>query len=219
MAAAARGADGDNVSAMGLYRDHLLPRLMDVACRGEEMEEWRRRAAGGLRGRVVEIGFGSGLNLRHYPAAVEAVLAVEPSPGAWRLAQPRIDGVRLAVHSAGTDAQSIELADGAADMALSTFTLCTVLDPMRALLELRRVLGPGGRLHFVEHGLAADPRVARCQRRLDPLQRRLAGGCHLSRDIPALIVAAGFELERLAQSYARGPRPWSWFSIGVASAH
>jgi ubiquinone/menaquinone biosynthesis C-methylase UbiE len=99
---------------------------------------------------------------------------------------------------------------------LSTFTLCTIPDAGAALAELRRVIRPGGRFHFLEHGLAPDPGVVAWQRRLEPLQLRLADGCHLTRDIPRLIAGAGFEIERVEQSYARWPRPWAWFTTGIA---
>jgi SAM-dependent methyltransferase len=201
---------------VGLYREHVLPRLVDRACRTPAMATWRVAVTEGLEGRVVEIGFGSGLNLEHYPAAVDVVLAVEPAAVARRLAGRRIASSRVPVEHVGLDGQSIPLADASVDAALSTFTLCTIPDVHQALAELRRVLRPGGRLHFLEHGLAPEATVAAWQRRLEPLQRQLAGGCHLTRDIPALITDAGYVIERVEQRYAKGPRPWSWFSLGVA---
>ena len=203
-------------SDVGFYREHVLPRLVERACSTAGMTSWRAAVTEGLEGRVVEIGFGSGLNLEHYPAAVEVVLAVEPAAVARRLAVRRIAASRVPVEHVGLDGQSIPLADASIDAALSTFTLCTIPDVRQALAELRRVVRPGGRLHFLEHGLAPDPAVVVWQRRLEPLQRRLADGCHLTRDIPALIADAGFLIERVEQRYAKGPRPWSWFSVGVA---
>jgi SAM-dependent methyltransferase len=201
---------------VGFYREHVLPRLVDRACGTASLANWRVAVTAGLAGRVVEIGFGSGLNLVHYPAAVDVVLAVEPSVVARRLAAARVAISPVAVEHVGLDGQSLPLPDASCDAALSTFTLCTIPDIHRGLSELRRVIRPGGRFHFLEHGLAPDPGVAIWQRRLEPLQRRLADGCRLTRDIPAVIAEAGFAIEQIEQRYARGPRPWSWFTIGVA---
>jgi SAM-dependent methyltransferase len=144
------------------------------------------------------------------------VLAVEPVAVARRLAAHRVASSRVPVEYVGLDAQSLPLADASTDAALSTFTLCSVPDIRRALTELRRVIRPGGRFHFLEHGLAPDAEAVLWQRRLEPLQLRLAGGCHLTRDIPALIADAGFVIDHLDQRYARGPRPLAWFTVGVA---
>jgi SAM-dependent methyltransferase len=201
---------------MGCYRECVLPHLLERACRTPALAQWRESVTAGLAGSVVEIGFGSGLNLVHYPPAVEVVMAVEPAAVSRRIAARREARAALKVEHVGLDGESIELPDASADGGLSTFTLCTIPDAGRALRELRRVIRPGGRFHFLEHGLAPDAPVAKWQWRLDGLQGRLAGGCHLTRDIPALITAAGFEIERLEQRYAEGPRMWSWFTIGVA---
>jgi len=201
---------------VGFYREQVLPRLVDRACGTPSLATWRTAVTAGLRGRVVEIGFGSGLNLGHYPAAVDLVLAVEPAAVARRLAARRVASSPVAVEHVGLDGQSLPLPDASCDAALSTFTLCTIPDVHQALSELRRVVGRGGRFHFLEHGLAPDPAVVIWQRRLEPLQRRLADGCHLTRDIPAVVSEAGFVIEHVEQRYARGPRPWSWFTIGVA---
>lgn len=201
---------------MGFYREHVLPRLIDRACAAADLTSWRADVTTGLHGRVVEIGFGSGLNLKYCPTTVEVVLAVEPAPVARRLAARRIAASQVTVEDVGLDGRAIQLADASADAALSTFTLCSIPDVERALAELRRVLRPGAVFHFLEHGLAADPEVVAWQRRLEPLQRRLAGGCHLTRDIPKLIVDAGFTIDRLEQRYAKGPRPLAFFTIGVA---
>jgi SAM-dependent methyltransferase len=202
---------------MSLYRDQVLPRLVDLTCGTPGMDGWRARATEGLRGRVVEIGFGSGLNVAHYPAEVDVVLAVEPAPVAKRLAAKRVAGSRVAVEQIGDDARSLPLEDRSCDAALSTFTLCTVPDPDRVLDELFRVLRPGASLHVLEHGISPDPRVAAWQRRLDPVQRRLADGCHLTRDATALLTGRGFRVERREQAYARGPKPWSYFTVAVAT--
>jgi ubiquinone/menaquinone biosynthesis C-methylase UbiE len=204
---------------MGLYRDHVLPRLVDRACSSEGLRSWRAEVTSGLAGRVVEIGFGSGLNVEHYPPEVEMVMAVEPVKLARRLAAKRAGAGTVPVHHIGLDGQAIPLADASCDAALSTFTLCTVADPDRVLAELRRVLRSEGRFHFLEHGKAPELSVARWQRRLDPWQRRLADGCHLTRDTLSLVGHAGFVVERYKQGYASGPKPWSYFTIGVAVNH
>lgn len=202
---------------MSFYRDQVLPRLVDLTCGTPDLEGWRAKATEGLRGRVVEIGFGSGLNVAHYPAEVDVVLAVEPAPVAKRLAAKRVAGSVVAVEHIGDDARSLPLEDRSCDAALSTFTLCTVPDPDRVLDELFRVLRPGAGLHVLEHGISPDRRVAVWQRRLDPVQRRLADGCHLTRDATVLLTGRGFRVERLEQAYARGPKPWSYFTVAVAT--
>lgn len=201
---------------MGIYRERILPHIIDRACGTPELQAWRGEVASGLFGEVVEIGFGSGLNVAAYPSEVEVVYAVEPAEVARRLAARRIADGAVAVEHVGLDGQRIPLADNSCDGALSTFTLCTIPDVHAALAELRRVVRPGGRFHFLEHGLSPDQRVAGWQRRIEPAQRRLADGCHLTRDPEELVRQAGFELEQVASRYARGPKPWSWFTEGVA---
>jgi SAM-dependent methyltransferase len=201
---------------MGLYRDKLLPRLVERACGTAELRPWRERVTAGLHGRVVEIGFGSGLNVPHYPDDVEVVLAVEPAELSRRLAAPRVQASPVDVQHVGLDGQSLPIDDHTCDAALSTFTLCTIPDVGAALGEVRRVLKPGGRLHFLEHGLSPDASVATWQRRLDPIQHVVGDGCHLTRDAIALVEAAGFTIDWVDQRYGRGPKPWSWFTAGVA---
>ncbi|MHB8437879.1 MAG: class I SAM-dependent methyltransferase [Acidimicrobiales bacterium] len=201
---------------MAFYREQILPRLVDRACSTAGMRRWRSEVTAGLVGRVVEIGFGSGLNVEHYPPEVGLILAVEPAEVARRLAMKRIAAGGTSVEHIGLDGQSIPLEQDSCDAALSTFTLCTIPDPGAALSELYRVLRPGARFHFLEHGISPDAGLARWQRRIDPLQRTLAGGCHLTRDASTLVRRAGFQLERCEQGYAKGPKPWSWFTLGVA---
>ena len=201
---------------MNWYRDHVLPRLVDWACATPGMEPWRAQVTTGLTGRVVEIGFGSGLNVEHYPSEVEVVLAVEPAATARRLAEGRIAAASVPIVHVGMDGQAIPLDDASCDSALATFTLCTIPNVHRALKELKRVLRPGSSFHFLEHGLSPDASVARWQRRLDPIQGRLADGCHLTREPLALLRDAGFVIQWSEQRYARGPKPWSYFTVGVA---
>lgn len=202
---------------MGVYRERVLPHLIDRVCGSRAMRPWRDEAATGLAGRVVEVGFGSGLNLPHYPDGVEVVLAVEPAATARRLAERHRGEGTVAVEHVGLDGQALPLPDASCDAALCTFTLCTVADPALVVAELHRVVRPGGHFHFLEHGLAPDPAVAAWQHRIEPLQRRLADGCHLTRDATALVEGAGFRIERRRQAYAPGPRPWCWFTVGAAT--
>jgi ubiquinone/menaquinone biosynthesis C-methylase UbiE len=201
---------------VSFYRERVLPRVVDRACNSAELREWRARVTAGLSGVVVEIGFGSGLNVPHYPDAVDLVHAVEPARHARALALRRLSATTVPVEHLELDAEALPLPDDSCDGALSTFTLCTIPDADAALAELRRVLRPGGRFHFLEHGRSPDPGVATWQHRLEPLQRRLAGGCHLTRCPADLVERAGFEIVSVDSRYARGPRPWSWFTEGVA---
>jgi len=204
---------------MSIWTDHVLPRITDRALSVTEIARLRSAVCSGLSGRVLEIGFGSGLNLPHYPAAVTGVDAVEPSDVAWEMSAHRRAETRTPVARTGDDAQRLAAADGQYDAVLSTFTLCTIPEVERALREVRRVLRPGGRFHFLEHGLAPDPGVERWQRRLEPLQRQLFGGCHLSRDVPALVADAGLEVAEMTASYlvdGRVSRPWSHGFLGTA---
>ena len=184
------------VARMGRYRDHIVPRLVELSCGAKGIDRWRVSAMDGLAGRVIEIGFGSGLNVPHYPEAVTEVLAVEPAATARKIAEARIGASRIPIVHVGLDGQAVALPDASCEAALCTFSLCTIPDPSRALDEVARILVPGGRLHLLEHGRAPDPRVASWQRRIDPIERRIADGCHLT----------------------RGPKPWSYFTVAVAVA-
>lgn len=203
---------------MGAYEKYVLPRLMNSVCGSRSLHPLRRRVCAGLAGSVIEIGFGSGLNVPFYPAAVTSVTAVEPSDLSWRLAGERLAAATVPVSRSGLDGQSLPFEDGSFDMALSTWTLCTIPDVAVALSEVRRVLRPGGQLHFLEHGLAPEERVRRWQRRLDPFQQRIAGGCHFTRPIVDLLTAAGFTIGDLDVFYEAGPKFASADSLGVATS-
>lgn len=189
---------------MGWYGEHVLPRLLDAAVDTEHARRIRARVAAGLSGAVVEVGFGSGHNLPHLPARVTRLFAVEPSRPSVRRADARIATFAIPVELVGLDAQRLPLPDASADAALCTWSLCTIPDPVAAVREVARVLRPGGRLHFVEHGLAPDEDVRRWQSRLNPLQQRFVGGCTLDRDIPALLQSGGMTLTHLDRYYGPG---------------
>lgn len=202
---------------VGVYGDQVLPRVLDLWMRGADVREVRARVAAGMAGEVLEIGFGSGLNVPYYPAAVTRIRAVDPATVGRQLAATRIAAHAAPVEFAGTDAQALAADDASADFILSTWTLCTIPDPGRALAEVYRVLRPGGSLRFVEHGRSPDPQVARVQHRLTPLHRRLVGGCHLDRPIADLMTRAGLRLDRLENYYFHRPRAVGYTYEGVAT--
>ncbi|MFJ6835519.1 class I SAM-dependent methyltransferase [Streptomyces sp. NPDC091209] len=204
---------------MGFYAKQVVPRIINVVCGMKEADRLRRRVCEGLEGDVLEIGFGSGLNVPFYSEAVTRVDAVDPSDVGWKLAGKRLAATPVRVERTGLDGQVLPFADHSFDAALSTWTLCTIPDTDAALHEVRRVLKPGGTLHFIEHGLAPaeDESVRRWQQRLDPMEQRLFDGCHLTRPIVDMLTTAGFVITDLDVFYEKGaPKPMGADSLGIA---
>ncbi len=201
---------------MGFYGDQILPRVINYFMARCDFAAHRKECLKGVSGEVLEIGFGSGLNLPHYPPEVRKLYALDPATLGRRLAEERIAASPFPVEFVGLYGEAIPLNDATVDAAVSTWTLCTIPDPVKALCEIRRVLKPGGRFHFVEHGRLPEEKVARWQDRLTPFQRWVGGGCHLNRKIDALVLEAGFEMERLENVYMKGPKIGTYLYKGVA---
>ncbi|MDQ1458321.1 MAG: hypothetical protein QOH28_3941 [Actinomycetota bacterium] len=204
---------------MGFYREQILPRFQDKVMGGKRMYEARRRICEGLEGDVLEIGFGTGLNAPYYPPEVSKIVAIEPSKVCMRIAEPRIAKASTPVEYGGLTGEHLDLPSGEFDAVLSTWTLCTIPNLDAALSEVRRVLKPGGTFHFIEHGHSPDEKVARLQRRLEPINKRLGGGCHLTRRIPEEIEKAGFDIQELDTYYFKGePKPMGYSYEGRATS-
>ncbi|MFA6242806.1 MAG: class I SAM-dependent methyltransferase [Candidatus Hydrogenedentales bacterium] len=186
---------------MGFYSRYIFPSVMHWVMSSGQMKEIRAAALAGVSGHVCEIGFGTGLNLPHYPPQVSKITAVDPNPGMDKRAQRQIEACTIPVEKLQLDGESLPFEDRSFDCVVSTWTLCSIPNVDNALDEVRRILKPGGRFFFVEHGLADDPKVQRWQHRLNPLQKLLGGGCHLNRDIRALINARGFHIEHIETFY------------------
>jgi ubiquinone/menaquinone biosynthesis C-methylase UbiE len=202
---------------MSLWSDRVLPFLVEKACRSTAILDERKRWIPRAHGDVLELGVGSGLNLAFYDRErVARVIGIDPSAALLERARPRATTAPVSVELVEAHAEALPFGDRSFDSAVVTYSLCSVGDPARALAEVRRVLRPGGELIFVEHGLAPEPRVQRWQHRITPLWRRIGGGCHLDRDAPAALRAAGFHLDELATGYSEGARLLSYTFEGIA---
>lgn len=201
---------------MGLYQRLVVPRLIELSMRQPQMQNYRRGLVPGARGRVLEVGVGSGMNLPFYASGVQEVVGVDPSEELLAMARKRAAAASAPVTLTRGSAMSMPLEDASFDTVVMTWTLCSIPDSSAALREMRRVLKPGGALLFIEHGLSPEPNVARWQHRLTPLWRRFAGGCHLDRKIDDLLRASGFDLPDLRNEYAEGPRPMTYMYEGRA---
>jgi ubiquinone/menaquinone biosynthesis C-methylase UbiE len=202
---------------MSIYGNHILPRILHLCASTKLINEQRANALKETGGVVLEIGFGSGLNLPFYSKRVKRLMAVEPSLTARKLAVKAISEAPFPVEFAGLDGQSLALPDASVDQVVSTLTLCTIPDPEKALKEIARVLKPGGMFIFMEHGHAPDASVAKWQDRLNGIQQTIMGGCNLNREIDKLIRSAPLKLEKLNNFYFEGmPRPMAYTYQGHA---
>jgi ubiquinone/menaquinone biosynthesis C-methylase UbiE len=201
---------------MGLYERWIVPRLLDLAMRNGVLDHYRQRTIETAQGLVLEVGVGSGLNLPLYGPAVTSVVAVDPSPELLRLTSKRATEAVVPISLLRGSAEQVPFADAVFDAIVMTWTLCSIPNPMAALTEMRRVLRPGGRLIFVEHGLSPEIRTARWQRQLTPYWKRISGGCRLDRKTDDLIRAAGFQIDAVETGYMTGPKPWTFMYHGSA---
>jgi len=201
---------------MGLYQERIVPYLVHMAMRQENLVPYRQRTVSSADGRILEIGIGSGLNLRYYGDRAKHVIGLDPSVKLLAMAAEADMRAGLFVELVKGSAETIPLEDNTIDTVLTTWTLCSIPDVNRALSEMRRVLKADGRLLFVEHGLSPDDQVRRWQNRLNPIWKCLAGGCHLNRAITQLIKDAGFQIERVDTGYMKGPRPMTFMYEGCA---
>lgn len=202
---------------MGFYSTTILPKVLDLACGSKPIDKQRQKVIPHATGQVVEIGIGSGLNLPHYDASkVSRVIGIDPDDALWDKASARAAACDFAIERMGLSGERLPLDDASADTVVVTYALCTIPDPVAALREMGRILRPGGNILFTEHGRAPDPGVARWQARIDPVWKRLAGGCHTGRDIPLMFDHAGLKLARIEQMYIPGPKVLSYNYWGAA---
>ncbi|MES1926178.1 class I SAM-dependent methyltransferase [Salinisphaera sp. T31B1] len=205
---------------MGVYARYVLPHMLDCACGLAQVEAERARLVPLAHGRVLEVGIGTGRNLRHYDARrVNEIVGLDPATAMQPRAKSRLAGLGLDVSLLPVAAERIPAAANSFDTVVVTYSLCSIAEPLVALAEMRRVLKPDGTLLFCEHGLAREPHIARWQARLTPTWRRLAGGCHLDRDVPHLLAGAGFSLDWLDAGYIAGPKPLTHHYRGQAHGH
>jgi ubiquinone/menaquinone biosynthesis C-methylase UbiE len=205
----------DAMVRVGLYHDHILPHLVNLAMRNRLLGPYRQRIVGLAEGRVLEIGLGSGMNLPFYTNRVKEVLGLEPHPKLLEMASEK--SASISVKLIEGSAESIPFDTGSVDTVVTTWSLCSIPDVVAALGEMRRILKPTGQLLLVEHGLASEEKVRKWQHRLTPIWKRLAGGCHLDRPIADLVRDSGFQLTHLQTGYMQGPKPMTFMYEAVAS--
>ena len=200
------------------YNSRILPCCLDMACGLTPILMQREKIVPLALGEVLEIGIGSGLNLPYYqPEKVARIVGVDPDDHSWKLSEERRSQISIPIERIGVSGERIPLDDDSFDSVVITYSLCTIPDPVQALQEAKRLLRPGGRLYFCEHGLAPDAGVAKWQKRIDPFWKVVAGGCHSGRDIPAIFEAAAFEFESLDEMYiTRGLKVLSYNYWGIA---
>jgi ubiquinone/menaquinone biosynthesis C-methylase UbiE len=202
---------------MSFYETHFLPHLINCACGTKPIRKQREKVVPLANGRVLEIGMGSGLNIPYYDAAnVEFVWGLEPSDGMRKKAKKNLAKAPFEVRWLDLPSEEIPLDANSVDTVVLTYTLCTIVDWHKALLEMRRVLKPEGKMVFSEHGIAPDANVRRWQERLNPLWGKVAGGCNLNRPIPKCINEGGFDIETIDSQYIPGPKFASYHYWGVA---
>jgi ubiquinone/menaquinone biosynthesis C-methylase UbiE len=201
---------------MGFYQDQIVPLLINLTMRRRDLAAYRNRVVPSAAGRVLEIGIGSGLNLPFYSHNVEYLIGLDPSPKLLSMVRRNQQLDTSLVELIEGSAEAIPLENHSVDTVLTTWTFCSIPDATRALLEMRRVLRPTGRLVFIEHGLAPEPNVRWWQDRLTPAWKRIGGGCHLNRAIQTLIEDAGFRFDRVETGYMRGPKPLTFIYEGAA---
>jgi ubiquinone/menaquinone biosynthesis C-methylase UbiE len=203
---------------MPFYRDHVYPQIVRVLGDPPPIREVRQRVLRGAEGKVLEIGVGPGVNFVHYdPARVTKLFALEPNKGMVRLAEQERRRTQLDVEFLDLPGERIPLDDGTVDTVVSTFTLCTIPGVLEALRGVERVLKPGGKLIFFEHGRSPEPRVRRWQERSEPVTRWLFEGCHVTRDVPSLLDQSGFQTEQIEAAYlAEFPKAWTYCWWGSA---
>lgn len=202
---------------MGIYSRYIFPRLMNLSMSGEEAISYRKKILKGVQGQILEIGFGTGLNLPYYPKYVKKIYTIDVNKGMNPLAMNHIKKSTIQVDYYILDAQSLPFADEYFDTIVSTWTLCSIKDIHKALEQIYRVLKPEGKFMFVEHGLSHEANIQKWQHFLTPIQKVVADGCHVDRDIEQVIQAAGFRFERLTKEYAAGiPKVAGYFYYGIA---
>src|SRR5712691_4967652 len=211
-----RGWNDLQECSMGFYSDVILPRLCDLAMRNKQFVPFRERVIGAAEGRVLEFGVGSGMNMPFYRPPVREVLALEPAPRLVTMARSASQGTSTPVSFVEASAEAIPLDKHSVDTVVTTWTLCSIPQAATALAEMRRVLRPGGKLLFVEHGLAPDESVRWWQDRLTPAWRYISGGCHLNRPIRSMIEGSGFRINRIETGYMPGPKPMTFMYEGIA---